>query len=758
MYLEMKIALGEHLTSIVLSPWYICTGSTYFATPQSSGRLAPQTLEVRSQNRNLQMPSPAQSTEQSVGEGNLRPSNRAAQSPAPSPVLLVERQPSAEDSSAAARLLRTGVIAQNSCLIHEQCGGSCPGRIGVDRHRAYPTDTRSDETGMIAQMAATGPRFGNLGPLTQASHWTVSLDTPRFVYTALDTPDRTIRLLKIKPAIFHKDTLDCELVCFDLANAPVYGALSYCWGTGESTSRILCDGRVFHIRRILERALKRLRRGFGLGGVEEYIWADAICIDQQNLFEKSKQILLMERIYLNAATVYVYLGGFGDLSFSIGGGLSLQFVKGDGGEIDELDDLVLSRNPGLPLQFNTAVSTLCMPWFRRTWAIQEIVLARQSKYIYHGTVFTSQELDILLHKDAIYDNPNRSRELMGSEVVARGYLNYQKIHLIRSLYYAGQKDSLQIIQLTRDFETTDPKDKVFGLLALMTDDDRADIGPYSQSVQAIYRRFAAIHVRRGHAITLLDSAGIQRRKLGKDLLQSWVPDWTAQSDSPKIISSIRPVPYSASGPYAAHVELVGDDAGSSGLRLRGLLIDHLGSVADKRGSFPEDPNFVRYLHRIRATFDKWLRRSRSAYSDNEDAFARLLLMDDTYTGANAIALSSPILDPASTYRDAISYWPAGEHPMPRGGRMNAVQTFKMQVSATCLGRSFATTRNGYIALVPTIAEAGDIVVLLYGATVPYILRPAGGGFVLVGDAFVQGAMYGEAISRLTSREIDPVLV
>jgi len=113
-----------------------------------------------------------------------------------------------------------------------------------------------------------------------------------------------------------------------------------------------------------------------------------------------------------------------------------------------------------------------------------------------------------------------------------------------------------------------------------------------------------------------------------------------------------------------------------------------------------------YHNRIRAAFDSWLRLGRSAYADNEDAFARLLLMGDTYTSRNAILYNSSILDPASTYRTAIGSWQAGSSGMMSGQRMSAVQTFQMQAEAACIGRSFAVTRNGHIALVPPPSEGG----------------------------------------------------
>jgi len=61
----------------------------------------------------------------------------------------------------------------------------------------------------------------------------------------------------------------------------------------------------------------------------------------------------------------------------------------------------------------------------------------------------------------------------------RGYLNYQKMQSIKEAYRDGRKDYLLFIQLTKDFVATEPKDKEYGLMALITDDGRAAIGPYS---------------------------------------------------------------------------------------------------------------------------------------------------------------------------------------------------------------------------------------------------------------------------------------
>lgn len=64
-----------------------------------------------------------------------------------------------------------------------------------------------------------------------------------------------------------------------------------------------------------------------------------------------------------------------------------------------------------------------------------------------------------------------------------------------------------------------------------------------------------------------------------------------------------------------------------------------------------------------------------------------------------------------------------------------------------------------MGLVSAAAETGDLVGIVFGATVPSILRPTGENdrFRLVGDAYVHGIMYGEALS-LDMSPCDIILV
>jgi hypothetical protein len=106
-------------------------------------------------------------------------------------------------------------------------------------------------------------------------------------------------------------------------------------------------------------------------------------------------------------------------------------------------------------------------------------------------------------------------------------------------------------------------------------------------------------------------------------------------------------------------------------------------------------------------------------------------------------------------------------------RTPAALNFATKFSAVSVHRNFITTRKGYIGWAPKQAVKGDLVVLMPGGKVPYILRPIRHGrpsfknmmsrlplskrkvtrcsneatirhYTFLDDAYIQGIMYGEA--------------
>lgn len=68
------------------------------------------------------------------------------------------------------------------------------------------------------------------------------------------------------------------------------------------------------------------------------------------------------------------------------------------------------------------------------------------------------------------------------------------------------------------------------------------------------------------------------------------------------------------------------------------------------------------------------------------------------------------------------------------------------------GHSFFTTTKGYMGLGSQAMKPGDVVSILAGGEVPFILRRAGEFFQLVGECYVYGIMNGEAVHKVHERE------
>jgi hypothetical protein len=70
------------------------------------------------------------------------------------------------------------------------------------------------------------------------------------------------------------------------------------------------------------------------------------------------------------------------------------------------------------------------------------------------------------------------------------------------------------------------------------------------------------------------------------------------------------------------------------------------------------------------------------------------------------------------------------------------------MALACAGRPYFATDEQLVGLGCPGMRTGDLVVVLYGCTMPYIMRPRRDGTMeLVGDCYVHGLMNGEELQR-----------
>lgn len=105
----------------------------------------------------------------------------------------------------------------------------------------------------------------------------------------------------------NEGDLRFEIVHIKRDKAPPYTVISYTWGDGEVTLTIRLNGQTFYIRVNLWSCLYYLSL-HAPHAQWTHLWADAICINQNDAQERNTQVRLMDQTYRNATCVSVWLG------------------------------------------------------------------------------------------------------------------------------------------------------------------------------------------------------------------------------------------------------------------------------------------------------------------------------------------------------------------------------------------------------------------------------------------------------------------
>ena len=189
-------------------------------------------------------------------------------------------------------------------------------------------------------------------------------NSKRYHYQGLG-PDR-FRLLRIHP--MRMSTISCEMFDASLDQPPQYVAISYAWGDPGDTQTISIGGTDVVVTTSLYGALNALR---SCSGECVTVWADALCINQDNLEERSRQVKEMARIYTNATSIAVWLGSEADEST-----VATRLIKTIADRFIQqghLQDVVSLRREELA----ALVSLFERPYWKRLWVVQEVLNATE---------------------------------------------------------------------------------------------------------------------------------------------------------------------------------------------------------------------------------------------------------------------------------------------------------------------------------------------------------------------------------------------
>jgi hypothetical protein len=179
----------------------------------------------------------------------------------------------------------------------------------------------------------------------------------------------SVRLIELQPSASTTDVIQCKMIQKTLKQiqediVTPYTALSYVWGNPNDTTSILVDKSSLQITKSLDCALRHSR------DTEKvmYIWADGICINQNDNIEKAQQVLLMGEIYSIVHHTVICLGPGDSTSGDVLRRVQECFDNETYSSV-ELDGALVR---GLRKILNS-------PWFFRIWVLQELVLSRDPR-------------------------------------------------------------------------------------------------------------------------------------------------------------------------------------------------------------------------------------------------------------------------------------------------------------------------------------------------------------------------------------------
>jgi hypothetical protein len=269
-----------------------------------------------------------------------------------------------------------------------------------------------------------------------------------FLYPPFNHPASQIRLLTL---IFGASLpTECMLKTVSVMEKPVYDALSYRWGTSSLTRFTIIDGQKKWIRKILWLALFHMRSK----DEEQVLWADVICISQEDVLERNHQVQHMRLIYSGAQQVLVWLG------------------QGSNKSHLAFDALASMRHLSSEKSFSPsaweALSTICQRgYWSRIWVIQEIGLASKAT-IYCGSSSARWEDFSKILNEAQISKPTQIYEIYISRARVRESVP-AKLELQRRRRKVVECSLYQLMEICQYSLCSDPRDTVCGFLGLAND-------------------------------------------------------------------------------------------------------------------------------------------------------------------------------------------------------------------------------------------------------------------------------------------------
>jgi hypothetical protein len=572
-------------------------------------------------------------------------------------------------------------------------------------------------------------------------------------------------------------------------------------------------GTPFSIGKSAAQAIRRLR----LEKETLVIWIDAVCINQDDLEERAHQVTLMTQIYSLASTVHIWLGednhGIEACLKLIRDICNYNSELCQGGEACSCDGTKHStplgdikafgeekKKEGHKISFkgmfevfelhlktwsreiidmagwygNTQLSFLMStlyenPWFSRVWVIQEALSARvplvhcsAEQVPWEEVVQVSNWLE---HPGYAAQSPHNASQQISMAAIWKTLKPKGRTREVPTTPIEAQNTDelssiLEVFLSGLDLKATDPRDKLFALLTFADETHDASqlddliLPNYDKSKEHVFADFTRWWIREHNSLEILSSVHCQPARtwvktLGpstEDLATdrpTWSVDHKGSSRWTQANLNAR-FTFNAAGDTKPDLELLQTEDPLV-LRLSGLRVTEIKKIScipieymyPYQGSFENQQEICKVFHQILdpcGLTPFWTQRN-----------------------SPGDILQKSIQECSQKYMDHMnSHWAYANRPALKVLKPNAKaepEYYSTKKLPTCIEPCFFVTTPGLFGLCPWRSKEGDVIVLLDGGNVPYLLRPVEKEgeelrYELVGECFVQGIMHGEILDAL----------
>ena len=583
-----------------------------------------------------------------------------------------------------------------------------------------------------------------------------------------------IRLVNLWPGLADSP-LRAIVYHATLENPGHYRALSYVWGNSDKPHSMWTpDGRI-PLTWSLDAALRRIRHP-----TEPFVlWVDAVCINQNEAddaakAEKKAQIRLLPHIFQRSTCVFAYIGGnesdegnrLTDADAAVETLMQIQAQemckRKDMKWPEQLPEIPPTwQGKPRPADNDPAWSAIKHffhgPWFCRAWIVQEIVFAPSVRVISGSWIVDWNDLF-----SAVEMIQNMSAAPTGLHQDAReAWSNFTTLAAQRET--EAQKKRPELLQVLEDFRHVQSKytrDHFFAPLGLCKNTEDKILDPdYQVDFSVLVRRYACFIANQDgglgdgggcNMMQMLYRAGCSSQPAR---FPSWIPNWTA----PTLCSSLYSLSHRGAR-WAASTKPKPEfrcDISSDELEIQGRLVDRVTEISRACCTHQQLGHYLTEIESFiqNSRFSPWgdhcdpnlawklpiaggatLPRNQSAGLPGADMCASYEALR-VFLAAGGSAETPPTAPPTNTQDIVLGqYWARA-------------QNYLAALRETFIGWRCVITQTGLCGIAPGDVLVGDVVTVIDGGAVPFILRKGSrghGSFQLVGECYVHGLMSGEA--------------